>query len=161
LFKKTFAALAIPAAAIAVIVPVTSAPAASSGSLTLISKLDKKTLVMADVARPKGRSAGDIAAFSTSLVRDGKAAGRGEFAQTLVDNRYQGVVTQADLLLADGTVALQGAGVNGRPPGGADPRAQNDMAVVGGTGAYAGARGTARLTDAGRTAQRIEITFAP
>jgi hypothetical protein len=35
------------------------------------------------------------------------------------------------------------------------------MAIVGGTGAYAGASGTARLTDAGRTTQRVDITLMP
>ena len=71
------------------------------------------------------------------------------------------MVTQADLLLPDGTISLTGGGLNRRPPGGADPTSQNDMAVIGGTGAYAGATGTATLTASGPTAQRLDIKFAP
>ena len=161
MFRKTFIALALPVAAVAAIIPATGAPAAPSGSMTLMSRLDTKTLVMIDAARPKGRSAGDTVTFSTTLLRDGKAAGRGEFAQTLADNRYQGIVIQGQLLLPDGTIALQGGGLDRRPPGGAAPSSENDMAIVGGTGAYAGASGTARLTDAGRTTQRVDITLMP
>ena len=161
MFKKTFIALALPAAAVAAILPAASAPASASGTLSVVSKLDAKTLVMVDAAKPKGRSAGDSVTFSTSLVVDGKAAGRGEWAQTLVDNRYQGVVMHAELLLPSGTISLTGAGVNRRPPGGSDPASEADMAVVGGTGSYAGARGTAKLTEVGRTSQRMDITFTP
>jgi hypothetical protein len=161
LFKKTFVALVVPAAAIAVIIPATSAPAAPSGSITLTSKLDMKTLVTVDAARPQGHSAGDTITFSTTLIRNGKPAGRGEYAQTVADARYEGVVMQGQLLLPDGTIALEGGGLNKRPPGGADPKSERDMAVVGGTGAYAGARGTVRMTDVGRTSQKLDITFAP
>jgi hypothetical protein len=153
--------LAVPAAALAVIIPASSAPAAPTGSLTLTAKLDSKTLVMVDAAKPKGRSAGDTFSFSTTLIRDGKPAGRGEFAQTIVDNRYQGVVYQGQLMLPDGTIMLEGGGLNRRPPGGAAASSQDEMAVVGGTGAYAGASGAARMTEAGRTSQRIDITFTP
>jgi hypothetical protein len=160
-FKKALIGVAVPAALVAAIIAATGASAAPSGSMSLTARLDPKTLVMVDAARPRGRSAGDTVTFSTALVRDGKAAGRGEFAQMLADNRYQGIVIQGELLLADGTIALQGGGVNRRPPGGAAPSTENDMAVVGGTGAYAGASGTARLTDTGRTTQRVDITFTP
>ncbi|HEX4733359.1 MAG TPA: hypothetical protein VH247_03010 [Thermoleophilaceae bacterium] len=161
MFKRTVLALAIPAAAVAVIMPATSAPASPSGTLTVTSKLDSKTMVMVDAAKPKGRSAGDTISFSTTLVRDGKPAGRGEFAQTLADNRYQGVVMQVELLLPDGTISLTGGGLSRRAPGGADPRTQTELAVVGGTGAYAGANGTAKLMDVGRTSQRMDLAFTP
>jgi hypothetical protein len=117
--------------------------------------------VTVDAARPKGTSAGDTVNFSVALLRDGKPAGRGEFAQTVVDNRYQGVSMQAELLLPDGTIDLQGGGLNKRPPGGAAPTRDSTLAVVGGTGAYAGVRGTAKLTAAGRTTQRVDIVFLP
>ena len=60
MLKKTVIALVLPAAAAAVIIPAASAPAAPSGTLTLTSKLDAKTMVMVDAAKPKGRSAGDM-----------------------------------------------------------------------------------------------------
>jgi hypothetical protein len=157
---KPILALAAAAAATAAIVPITSAPAASPDSLTLDAHLDRATMRMVD-QRPKGRSGGDTFVFSTSLTRGGKPAGRGEFTQTIVDDRYQGVSIHADLLLADGTLELAGGGLNRRPPGGAAPaRNSSDMAVTGGTGAYAGARGSVHLVDVGRTTQRLEVALA-
>jgi hypothetical protein len=159
--KKTIITLALSSAAVAVALSAQSTHAAATGSLSLLARLDRPTLVTVDAARPKGTSAGDTVDFSVALVRDGKAAGRGEFAQTVVDNRYQGISMQAELLLPDGTLELQGGGVNKRPPGGAEPTRDSELAVVGGTGAYAGARGTARLSAAGRTTQRVDIVFLP
>jgi hypothetical protein len=144
------------AAAAALVAPLASAPAATSSSFTLLSRLDTRSMAGVDT-RPKGRSAGDTFVFSTWLSRDGKPDGRGEFAQTLVDNRYQGISIQGDLLLADGTLALQAAGLNGRPPGGPRPVDQSDYAIVGGTGAYAGARGTVHPVTVGRTTERLEV----
>jgi hypothetical protein len=161
MFKKALLALTIPAAALAAIIPAASAPASPSGTITLLAKFDKKSAVTVDAAKPKGESAGDGFVFSANLTRDGKAAGREEFAQTIVDNRYQGVVMQAQLLLADGTVMLQGGGTNKRAPGAAAPDTQQDMAIVGGTGAYAGASGTVHMTEVGGTTQRLDLAFAP
>lgn len=149
----------IPAMAVAAVtsaVWLVSASAAPSGSFTLVASLDRHSLVRVD-ARPKGTTAGDVIVFSTSLRRDGKPDGRAEFVQTVVDPRYRGVSMRADLLLADGTLELQGAGLGRRAPGGARPSSETDMAVVGGTGAYAGARGT--LTSAGGARRGLTLTI--
>jgi hypothetical protein len=42
---------------------------------------------------------------------------------------------------------LQGGGLGRRPPGGAKPSAASEIAVLGGTGAYAGAGGGVRISE--------------
>ena len=148
----------VAAAAIASAVPLASAPAASSSSFTLLANLDRHSMASVD-AQPKGTSPGDVFVFSTSLRRGGKLDGRAEFVQSVVDPRYRGVSMRADLLLSDGTLELQGAGLSRRAPGGAKPTSETDMAIVGGTGAYAGASGSVKLVPSGRTTQRVELTL--
>jgi hypothetical protein len=140
-------------------VPLASAPAAPSGSFTLVASLDHHSMVRVDQS-PKGTSPGDVFVFSTSLRRDGHADGRAEFVQTVVDRRYRGISMRADLLLADGTLELQGAGLSRRAPGGAKPSAETDMAIVGGTGSYTGASGRVQLVPSGRTTQRLEVMLS-
>jgi hypothetical protein len=149
----------VAAAAIASAMPLASAPAASPSSFTLLASLDRHSMVRVD-ARPKGTSPGDVFVFSTSLRRGGKLDGRAEFVQTVVDPRYRGISMRADLLLSDGTLELQGAGLSHRAPGGAKPTSETDMAIVGGTGAYAGGRGSVKLIPSGRTTQRLEIALS-
>ena len=149
----------VAAAAVACAVPLASAPAAPSGSFALVASLDRHSMVRVD-ARPKGTSPGDTFVFSTSLQRDGRPDGRAEFVQTVVDPRYRGISMRADLLLSDGTLELQGAGLSRRAAGGAKPSSQTDMAIVGGTGAYAGARGSVHLVPSGRTTQRLEVALS-
>jgi hypothetical protein len=155
--KTVLIALAALAAG-AIAVPLASAPAAAPASFKLVSRFDPRTMVNVD-AHPKGRSAGDVYAFSASLSRDGKPDGRAEFVQTLVDDRYQGISIQGHLLLGDGALELQSAGLNRRPPGGAKPSGDADFAVVGGTGAYAGAHGFVHSVHTGRTTERLEVVL--
>src|SRR5919198_4657600 len=150
---------AVAAAAVASAVPLASAPAAPSGSFTLLARLDRHSMVRVD-ARPKGTSAGDVFVFSTSLRRDGRPDGRAEFVQTVVDPRYRGISMHADLLLSDGTLELQGAGLSRRAPGGAKPTSETDMAIVDGTGAYAGESGSVELVPSGRTTQRLDVPLS-
>ena len=150
---------AVAAAAVASAVPLASAPAAPSGSFTLVASLDRHSMVRVD-ARPRGTSPGDVFVFSTSLRRGGSPDGRAEFVQTVVDPRYRGISMRADLLLSDGTLELQGAGLSRRAPGGAAPSSETDMAIVGGTGAYAGGSGSVKLVPSGRTTQRLEVAFS-
>jgi hypothetical protein len=158
MLKRTLT-LAAAAAALAVLVPLAAAPAAPSGTFTLTATLDSHSLARVD-ERPKGESPGDVSVFSASLRRDGRADGRAEFVQTLVDPRYQGLSIRASLLLGDGTLELQGAGLDRKAPGGGSPSEETELAVVGGTGSYAGAGGTVRLVPVGHTTQRLEITLA-
>lgn len=157
MFKRVLT-FAVAAATVAIAMPLASAPAAPPGSFTLVASLDRQSMVRVD-ARPRGTSPGDVVVFSTSLRRDGKPDGRAEFVQTVVDPRYRGISMRADLLLSDGTLELQGAGLSRRAPGGANPSSETDMAIVGGTGAYAGANGSVKLVPSGRTTQRLEVTL--
>jgi len=132
---------------------------APEGTVTLTARFEPRS--MSKVGGSHGGPVpGETIVFSTSLKREGKPDGRGEFVQTIVDPRYRGVATTADLLLSDGTIELQGAGLSGRPPGGAKPSRETDMAIVGGTGAYAGAGGTVALLPAGHLTQRLVLDFS-
>src|ERR671934_775944 len=153
--KRTLIAAVVVAIAAAT-VAFASAPRAPSDSFTLVATLDRHGMVTVDAA-PKGTSPGDVFVFSTSLRRDGHPDGRAEFVQTVVDPRYRGISMRADLLLSDGTLELQGAGLSRRAPGGAKPSAETDMAIVGGTGAYASASGSIKLVPSGSTTQRLEV----
>jgi len=156
---KRIIPLAVLVAAAAVVLPSALATAAPEGTMTLTAAFEPRSMVKVGGGR-QSVSPGETIVFSTTLTRAGKVAGRGEFVQTVVDPRYRGISTRADLLLPDGTIELQSAGVSVRPPGGAKPARNPDMAVVGGTGAYAGATGTVRITAAGHLKQRLELTFA-
>lgn len=153
-------ALAMTAVAIAAAatLPLGSAPAAPGGSFQLQSRLETKSLHQTDT-KPKGHSVGDVFVFSANLRRDGSVAGRAEYVQTLVDGRYSGVLMNVSLLLADGRLELQGAGLDKRAPGTQKERDTGDLAIIGGTGAYAGASGTVHVVDLSETTQRLEVSL--
>jgi len=155
---KRITPLAVLAVAAAAFLPSAFATAAPEGTMTLTAAFEQRSMAKVGGGR-KGASPGETIVFSTTLKRAGKVAGRGEFVQTVVDPRYRGISIRADLLLPDGTIELQSAGVSVRPPGGAKPTREPDMAIVGGTGAYAGAAGTVRMTAAGHLKQRLVITI--
>jgi hypothetical protein len=157
--QKRIFALAVLVAALAAGLWAVLADAAPEGSLTVLARLDRHSLMSVNGGQ-KGHSPGETIVFSTALSENGKPSGRGEFVQTIVDPRFRGVSFRADLLLPTGTIELQGSGLSKRPPGGAIPKSEIDMAVVGGTGAYAGASGTVQVSRAGRTTQRLEVDFA-
>jgi hypothetical protein len=60
------------------------------------------------------------------------------------------------LLLPNGTLELQGAGLDRKAPGLRKPAGESDLAIVGGTGAYAGASGTVHPVDIG-SQQNLEV----
>ena len=78
----------------------------------------------------------DVIAFTESLTRDGRAAGQIHVAGIGVDHLRGLTQVTATISLADGTVALEGVVTQ-------EPR--STLAVVGGTGRYAGASGTLAL----------------
>lgn len=156
---KRFFALAGLAAVLAAGLWAVLAEAAPEGSITLLAKLDPHSLTTSKGGH-KRRSPGETIVFSTALSRNGKPAGRGEFVQTIVDPRFRGISFRADLLLPTGTIELLGSGLSKRPPGGAAPSSETEMAIAGGTGDYAGASGTVRLTPVGRSTQRLEVDLA-
>jgi hypothetical protein len=80
-----------------------------------------------------------------TIRRDGRPVGRVVTDCTAVDATYQGQQCLITLLTGDGQITAQGAGEHRRLPGGGGESAAGDeFAITGGTGAYAGATGTAR-----------------
>ena len=148
MFIKSAIFTAAALAAAAALLPLDSAPAAPNQTFTLQSHLDKATLHRIDNGEP-GASAGDVTLLATRLTRDGKPAGRALYVHTSIDDRYRGVSMIAHLLLRDGTLELQGEALERQAPGLGKPPTEFDLAVVGGTGAYAGATGTVHPVDVG------------
>jgi hypothetical protein len=102
-------------------------------------------------------SAGDMAVITGRLrAADGSARGRLQayFLATKGGNferAFRGQVS-GTLMLPDGDIVLEGVTD--------DRRDQEPLAVVGGTRAYAGARGVAVVTDT-RTLTRFQVIFMP
>jgi hypothetical protein len=136
-----------------------SAGGGSTRSLVLDVRLEKTSFVTDDVA-PKGRSVGDTYTFSGSVTRANKPFGRYEDVDVSVDGKIQGFVRTAMLLLPDGTIAVQGGGGN-VAANGWKPGANDELAVVGGTGAYAGVSGTLRPDDLSDSVMRLTIKLSP
>jgi len=95
--------------------------------------------------KPRGISIGDRF-LGAQTLRDGdRAVGRLETDCVVLDASYQGQQCVITLLLRDGQITAQGAGVNRRLPGASgapDDSRGDDSAITGGTGAYASASGT-------------------
>jgi hypothetical protein len=118
--------------------------------MTLRSQQVAKSLRFVDNA-PRGESAGDTVSFSENLYVGNTRAGFSEVTGTLVDSkRHDANNLTGTLVLRDGTIALQGTALGQAPT--------QHVAIVGGTGAYAGARGEATIT-AGRTFSTEALTF--
>ena len=154
---------AIVAAVIVGVVALVAAGLSAGGgaarSLVLDVRFEKTSFVTDDLA-PKGRSVGDTYVFSGSISRTGKPFGRYEGVDVSVDGKIQGFVRTAMLLLSDGTIAVQGGGGNVGASGW-KPGANDELAVVGGTRAYAGMRGTLRAVELGGPVMRLTIQLIP
>jgi hypothetical protein len=146
------ATVAAGAAAIALTF-VPAAGAAPAGTLTLTGKPSQRTI---DVA-PKGESVGDRLITSETLRSAGRPVARMEADCVLVDSVYQGAQCTATVIFHDGQLVLGGATLSKPVPhiGGHD----NEFAILGGTGRYAGATGTAQLQST-RRQDRLTIRFA-
>ncbi|MGZ4186084.1 MAG: allene oxide cyclase barrel-like domain-containing protein [Solirubrobacteraceae bacterium] len=119
-------------------------------TLTLRSQQVTKSLRFVDNA-PRGESAGDTVSFSENLYEGSTRVGFSEVTGTLVDSkRHDANNLTGTLILRGGTIALQGTGLGQAPT--------QHVAIVGGTGAYAGARGEAAIT-AGRAFSTEQLTF--
>ena len=106
--------------------------------------------------RPRGDSLGDRSIASMTLRRAGQIAGRLEGVCTTIDNTYDGHMCTLVVILADGRLAFEGAGVRHPVPnvGGRGDR----FALTGGTGRYVGADGTLTVAP-GDNGDRIVITI--
>jgi hypothetical protein len=91
-------------------------------------------------SRPKGDSRGDFVAFEAQLLTGGRAVGRERGTCIVINARTHVPLCTMGWIVPEGTLTTSG-------PTAADP--PFTMAVVGGTGRFAGARGTALV--AGRS----------
>lgn len=156
--SRLLVAAAVLAAALLAVAHVGRASSAAPTTYTV--KLDKKTLVTALDAKPKGVSPGDITVFSADVLDGKRHAGRLEATTVAIDPRYQGVTFSFVVYLPGGMLTLAGGGLNGHVPG-LPAHLPDDLAVTGGTGEYAGARGVATLKKLGPTTQRLTLILRP
>jgi hypothetical protein len=105
---------------------------------------------------PKGLSVGDTIVNVAALTRAGKPAGRVHIVETVLDKAHQGTSQAFTIFVAGGTVEAFGGGVNLPIPGAPQPP-QDQRAVIGGTGAYAGASGTLTVVPVGDTTTRFVL----
>jgi|1186.fasta_scaffold765998_2 hypothetical protein len=112
---------------------------ADSAPMKLRAVFDAGSSAEIDIGR-KGESAGDYVVGAADLERAGKPFGRLEIVDYALDERYEGSMKLGTMFLPRGMLALQGGGFNRRVPGARSP-AVEELAVVGGTGAYRSAHG--------------------
>ena len=123
---------ALLAGAIAIAAPGEAATGSkASGTLKLVVEHDRDADARDDLA-PAGDSPGDQVMYSDPVFASDNRTRRGRAMTLNTFQQDQGVLVAGALRLNDGTITLAGARVNGA----------GSLAVTGGTGAYAGARGT-------------------
>lgn len=156
----TRAALLAGAAATAALSTIVSLETTASAgteptTLTFRGVIHQRDVKTHDIA-PKGDSLGDRNIASLTLRSGGEIRGRLEGICTTVDNTYEGHMCTLVVILADGQLALEGAGVAVPIPnvGGRGDR----FAVTGGTGAYVGASGVLRV-ESGSNGDIVTITL--
>lgn len=98
-----------------------------------------------------GDSPGDVLATSQRLLEAGKPAGTATLTAISAGPGGRLLEFTATITLKDGTVTL--AGLNG-------PGHHIALPIVGGTGAYAGARGVATITDRDAKPGTLVLSFA-
>lgn len=113
------------------------------GPLVLDVVFDAESSKQVDTGA-KGESLGDYLVGAADLKRRGKSYGRLSLIDYVLDNRYEGSMKIGTMILPRGTLSLQGGGVNVPVPG--TPRhGREQLAVVGGTGAYERAAGSVTI----------------
>jgi hypothetical protein len=159
--KRFVVAAGVTCAALVGVIAVASSGAQSpgppTGSLDLVLRERDSSFRFVDNAPRRKESAGDMAVISGRLRgADGSPQGRlqayfvamkgGNF-----ERAFRGQVT-GSLVLPNGDITLGGVTD--------DRRDDEPLSIVGGTGAYAGARGVAVVVDS-RTETRFQLTFMP
>ena len=140
---RTISALsALTATAAVTLAVATSGGAQTPGETVLDYKVRDIGGTFVD-SRPKGDSRGDFVAFEAHLLSDGRVVGRERGTCIVANARQHLPLCTMGWLLGDGTLTTVG-------PTAADP--PFTMPIVGGTGRFAGARGTAHI-------KRTSVTF--
>ena len=86
---------------------------------------------------PKGESPGDAISFTDTLRQHGTVVGFAEASGTLIDQKRDANELQGTLNLPSGQIMIGGISLGNA--------ATQTFAIVGGTGRYEGARGTASI----------------
>jgi hypothetical protein len=132
-------------------------PGPPTGALDLVNRQREAAFKFVDNPPLRKESAGDMLVLSGRLRgADGAAQGRFQayFVATKSRNFERAFRGQASatFMLPAGDLVVEGVT--------ADKRAQDSLAIVGGTGAYAGARGVLTATDT-NTETRFHFAFQP
>ena len=145
LYGTATAAVAAAAAGLAISASGQATPSGATGTRTFVASGGSFKNV--DV-KPKGESPGDYFTLSQKLKENGSSAGSVGAVGTAVTK----TVIQFDgtIFLSDGKVMVAG--------GGKGNSKTTELAIVGGTGAYAGASGTFTTVDHGKTTD-FTLTF--
>jgi hypothetical protein len=119
----------------------------------------KKDVAQVDL-KPRGMSVGDEFVVAETLRANGSTAGRVHAICTIVDVSYEGQECRISLILRDGQLIARGAGLDRNLPGVGDgsPGKGDQFAILGGTGAYAGAGGTLTVSS-GKGGDRVEAAL--
>lgn len=134
-------------ATVAVIATSGSAQGPAPTSLHLVEK-DQKSVGFAPNRKPRQ---GDRFGFGSTVSGDDAGVGRG--VCTVIGTTQ--ALCNIQERLAKGTLSAQGlVSLSG-------PANKTPFAVIGGTGAYDGARGSALVTDVNSTTTDIQITLRP
>jgi hypothetical protein len=151
-------ALAATASALALsALPASGQDGRPSGTLVLTGTqrpADQKTI---DV-KPRGESVGDRMISSETLRHNGAPVARVESECLLLDATYEGAQCIFTIMFRDGVLIGQGASVSKRVPG--VDRADEDFAILGGTGRYAGVSGSVKVESTSQ-GHRVTVRFAP
>jgi hypothetical protein len=140
-FRLTLAA-AVAALATAAVLAASGSAQSAPATLHLVSKSQPKIGFF-----PKGRPhAGDTVGFGDKITGDDTGFDRGT---CVVIGR--GLLCTVEVQLSKGTLSVQGL---------VPERSRNHpMAIVGGTGAYEGARGTALVTDVDDSTTTVDVSL--
>lgn len=114
----------------------TAATSASRQSWTMVFDAQQTATHFVDNA-PKGESPGDAISFTDTLRQRGAVAGFAEASGTLVDQKRDANELQGTFDLPNGQIMINGISLGQAPT--------QTFAIVGGTGRYEGARGTASI----------------
>jgi hypothetical protein len=144
-----------------VVLPATGHDVKPTGTLVFTGKASRSDQRMVDLP-PKGISLGDHFLGAVTLRQAGAVAGRMDSDCVIIDRAYEGQACSLSLILKNGQVTAQGAGVDKRIPGvgGTTPPTGDQFAIEGGTGGYQGAAGTLRVK-AARTRDTVTLLFSP
>jgi hypothetical protein len=123
----------------------TLASASGTQSLSYIAVENPKSEVYVDVGK-KGDSPGDSVYFSERLLENGRKVGRTEITCSFYTQNAGRCF--GTLVLGGGTIEAGGTDLSGK---------SFAVAILGGTGRFAGASGAVRITELGDTRSRYEV----